>query len=94
MNILLCGDFAQLPPVGDSALYTLPLASKVSVAVIAGKAAYDAFTEMVPTLHNASSLQSLHQAGNCLRTVSWWFQMQEVFRGSKELSFGAFEYQT
>ena len=47
LNILLCSDFAQLPPVGDSALYTLPLASKASVAVIAGKTAYDAFTDTV-----------------------------------------------
>lgn len=47
MNILLCGDFAQLCSVGDNALYTLPIASKVSVVVIGGKAAYDAFTETV-----------------------------------------------
>ena len=47
LNILLCGDFTQLFLVGNSALYTLPLASKVSVAVIAEKAAYNAFTDIV-----------------------------------------------
>lgn len=47
MNILLYGDFAQLSPVGDNALYTVPIASKASVAVITGKAAYDTCTETV-----------------------------------------------
>ena len=47
MNVLLYGDFGQLPSVGNSALYILPTASKASVAVIAGKTAYDAFTETV-----------------------------------------------
>lgn len=47
MNILLCGDFAQLSPVGDNALYTLPVASKASVAVMAGKTSYNAFTETI-----------------------------------------------
>lgn len=47
MNILLCGDFAQLSPVGDNALYTLPVASKASVVVMAGKTSYNAFKETV-----------------------------------------------
>lgn len=47
MNIFLCGDFAQLPPVLDIALYALLVAAKISVKVIAGKNAYDAFTETV-----------------------------------------------
>ena len=47
MNILLCGDFGQLPPVGNSVLYTLSTAFKASVAVIAGKAAYNTFMETV-----------------------------------------------
>lgn len=47
MNILLCGNFAQLPPVLDTALYALPAAAKVSVEIMTGKKAYDAFTETV-----------------------------------------------
>lgn len=47
MNILLCGDFTRLPPVLDTALYALPVAAKVLVEVMAGKNAYDAFTETV-----------------------------------------------
>ena len=47
MNIFLCGDFAQLPPVLDIALYALLVAAKTSVKVIAGKNTYDAFTETV-----------------------------------------------
>ena len=47
MNILLCGDFAQLSSVGDNALYTVPIASKASIAVITKKTAYDTFTETV-----------------------------------------------
>lgn len=47
MNIFLCRDFAQLSLVLDNALYTLLVAAKVFVEVMAEKNAYDAFTETV-----------------------------------------------
>lgn len=47
INILFCDDFAQLYPVGDNALYTLPVAFKALVAIIIKKVAYNAFIETV-----------------------------------------------
>lgn len=47
INILLCGDSAQLPPVEDTASYALPAATKSSVEVMAGKSAYDTFAEII-----------------------------------------------
>lgn len=45
MNILLCGDFAQLPPVGDNPLYSQPRHTSPELQV--AMAAYMAFTESI-----------------------------------------------
>ena len=46
MNILLCGDFAQLSPVGDAALYS-KITKKSSVQKLAAKKIYEAFDETI-----------------------------------------------
>ncbi len=46
MNILFGGDFAQLSPVGDSALYS-KINKQSLVIKLAAKKAYDAFTETI-----------------------------------------------
>lgn len=46
MNILLCGDFAQLPPVAAVAMYSTPK-PKANAEVHAGKVGYNAFTKTI-----------------------------------------------
>lgn len=46
MNILLGGDFAQLSPVGDSALYS-KINKQSSVIKLVAKKGYDAFTDTI-----------------------------------------------
>lgn len=64
INILFCSNFAQLFSVSDNILYTLPVASKTMVAIIAKKARYDIFIEtvmLIKVMQQQDNLSSICQ---------------------------------
>jgi ATP-dependent DNA helicase PIF1 len=67
LNIALVGDFAQLPPVGDSPLY-VPQSETANDVVRHGSGLYSLFKE-------SHRLQTAHrQSGNSPEQVHWQFR--------------------
>ena len=76
MNIFFCGNFGQLSLVSNSALYIFSTASKALIAVIAGKMAYNAFTETVVLT------EIMHQQYNLLSVCQFYEVLNQLQDGS------------